>query len=190
MKTAFRGLVGAAVLFAAVTAGAARAGDFVVSSADIADSRTIAETFVFNGFGGCGGGNLSPALQWQGAPAGTRSFAITMFDPDAPTGSGWWHWVLYNLPPSTDRLARGAGDPSRQVLPIGSAQARNDFGAVGYGGPCPPRGARAHHFVFTVFALNIDALPVRPGSTAAMISYAIHEHILAEAKLTTIYGRF
>ena len=186
----FRTTLGMVVALAALTAAApARAGDFVLASPDIADQRSIAETFVYNGFG-CGGGNLSPALQWRGAPAGTKSFAITVFDPDAPTGSGWWHWVLYNIPASVDRLPRGAGDPARQLHPIGAVEGRTDFGTMGYGGPCPPKGSRAHHFVFTVYALDIDILPVRNGATAAMVGFNVHEHRLADAKLTAIYGRY
>ena len=179
----------AAVLAVLLASAPVRAADFVLTSPDVAEQRTIAETFVY-ALGGCGGGNLSPALQWRGAPAGTKSFAVTLFDPDAPTGSGWWHWVLYNLPASADRLSRGAGDPARQLLPLGAVQGRTDFGAAGYGGPCPPKGARAHHFVFTVTALDIDTLPVRPGATAAAISLAVHEHRLGDAKLTGIYGRY
>lgn len=189
---AFRITIGTAtlaLLAVALTATAARAGDFVLASPDVADQRTVAEAFVYNGYG-CGGGNLSPALQWRGAPAATRSFAVTVFDPDAPTGSGWWHWVLYNVPASVDRLPRGAGDPARQLLPFGAVEGRSDFGTLGYGGPCPPKGSRAHHFVFTVYALDVDALPVHNGASGAMVGFAVHEHKLAEAKLTTIYGRY
>ncbi len=166
------------------------AGELALSSPDIAEQRSIPETFINNSGGGCGGGNLSPALQWRGAPATTKSYALTVYDPDALTGSGWWHWVLYNIPASADRLARGAGDPARSLLPTGAVQGRTDFGTAGYGGPCPPRGNRPHHYIFTIFALDIDALPVKSGATAAMVGAAIYSHRLAEAKLTAIYGRY
>ncbi len=174
------------MVVASASALPARAGDFVLTSPDVADQRTVPETFVHDG---CGGGNLSPALQWRGAPAGTRSFVVTVYDPDVPSGSGWWHWVLYNLPASADRLARGAGDPARQLLPLGAVQGRNDFGTASYGGPCPLRGDRAHHYVFTVRALDVESLPVRNGASAAMVGITAHNHELAAAKLTAVYGR-
>ncbi|MEI6559615.1 MAG: YbhB/YbcL family Raf kinase inhibitor-like protein [Rhodospirillaceae bacterium] len=177
-----------ALAAAAGSAVPARAGDFALTSSDVAEQRFIAETHVYAG-GGCAGGNLSPALQWRGAPAATRSFVVTAFDPDAPSGSGWWLWVVYNLPASTDRLARGAGDPARALLPVGAVLGRTDYGAAGYGGPCPAKGDRPHHIVFTVTALDIETLPVRPGATAAMVGLAVHSHQLAAAKLTGIYGR-
>ncbi len=189
MKNFRKGASIAALFGAMVGGGPALAGEFILTSPDVAEQRSVAETFVFNGFG-CGGGNLSPALQWHGAPPGTKSFAITAFDPDATSGSGWWHWVVYNVPITVDRLARGAGDPARQLLPVGVVQGRTDFGAVGYGGPCPPKGSRPHHYVFTVYALDIDVLPARNGATAAMIGFTVHNHQLAEAKLTAIYGRY
>ena len=182
-------LAGLGVVALLTAAAPARAGDFVLTSPDIADQHSIPDIFANSSFG-CGGGNLSPALQWKGAPSGTRSFAVTVFDPDAPTGSGWWHWVVYNLPPSTDRLGRGAGDPNRQLMPVGTVQGRTDYGVAGYGGPCPPRGSRLHHYVFSVYALNIDVIPVRTGASAAMVGFFIHEHELAEAKLTAVYGHF
>src|SRR6476620_10493079 len=105
---------------------------------------------------GGSGGNVSPALSWSHAPPGTQSFALLMHDPDAPTGSGWWHWVVYNLPASTTSLAAGAGDPTKKLLPPGVVQGRTDFGAPGYGGPCPPQGDKPHRYIFTVFALKTD----------------------------------
>src|SRR5258706_14756539 len=108
---------------------------FVVTSKDMGAYKPIAMAQVFNGMN-CTGENLSPALSWTNAPSGTRSFAVTMYDPDAPTGSGWWHWVVYNIPISTTSLAMGADDASKNLLPPGTLQGNTDFGTPGYGGPC------------------------------------------------------
>lgn len=137
----------------------------------------------------CTGNNLSPALQWQGAPTATKSYAVTVYDPDAPTGSGWWHWVVYNIPGNVTRLAAGAGDPARNILPSGASQGNTDFGAPGYGGPCPPKGDKPHHYIFTVYALNTDRLDLPAGATAAYVGFNIHAHQLAKATLTALYGR-
>jgi len=116
---------------------------FKVSSTDIKEGK-LASAQVFNGMG-CTGGNTSPALAWTGAPAAAKSFAVTIYDPDAPTGSGWWHWVVYNLPATTTSLPAGAGDASKNLLPAGAVQGNTDFGAPGYGGACPPAGDKPHH---------------------------------------------
>src|SRR5438874_2565254 len=108
-------------------------------STDIRAGAKIGNTHVFKGMD-CTGDNLSPALSWQGGPAATKSYAVTIYDPDAPTGSGWWHWVVFNIPASTTRLAAGAGDAAKNLLPAGAVQGNTDFGAPGYGGPCPPKG--------------------------------------------------
>src|SRR5438067_2094273 len=95
---------------------------------------------------GCGGGNKSPHLAWSGAPAGTKSFALMVYDPDAPTGSGFWHWVMFDIPADTTELPKGAGDPKAATAPKGATQSRTDFGVPGYGGPCPPQGDPPHHY--------------------------------------------
>ncbi len=185
MKT----LAPALALAAALTATPALATDhFTLSSPDIATGRPIAERQVFSGFG-CSGGNVSPALTWHGAPAGTRSFALTVYDPDAPTGSGWWHWVVFNLPASTQQLAAGAGDSEHPGLPAGSVQSRTDFGKAGYGGPCPPKGDKPHRYIFTVYALKVDNLPLDAASPAAMVGFYINANTLAKASFTGTYGR-
>src|SRR5947208_13289781 len=139
------------------TARAQQPATFTLTSPDVHQGQTIPSANVFNGMG-CTGQNVSPALGWSGAPAGTKSFAVTIYDPDAPTGSGWWHWVVYNLPASVTKLAAGAGDPKKNLLPPGAAQGNTDFGSPGFGGACPPPGDKPHHYHFTVFALDTDKL--------------------------------
>ena len=161
---------------------------FVLTSPDIAAGATIAPRFVFNSFG-CTGDNVSPELRWQGAPAGTKSFAVTVYDPDAPTGSGWWHWVLFNMPAGTNSLPAGAGDGSGSKLPPGSVESRTDFGKPGYGGPCPPQGDRPHRYIFTVHALKTDKLDLAADSPAAMVGFMINANRLGKASFTATYGR-
>jgi len=160
---------------------------FTLTSTDFTEGTTLANAQVFNEFG-CKGGNVSPALAWSGAPAGTQSFALLMHDPDAPTGSGWWHWIVYNIPPGTYALAAGAGDPKKGQMPAGAVQGRNDYGSAGYGGPCPPPGS-PHHYNFTLYALKVAKLEVPQGASAALIGFNARAHALAEARLTGMYGR-
>ncbi len=159
-----------------------------LSSPDFADGRRIADEQVFNGFG-CHGGNVSPALRWSGEPAGTKGFAITMFDPDAPTGSGWWHWVVFDLPAPVHELPAGAGDPGSGSMPAGAVQSRTDFGKPGYGGPCPPKGHGVHHYQLTLYALDTPRLPLDEHAPAAMVAYYLNQHVLAKASLTGLYSR-
>jgi Raf kinase inhibitor-like YbhB/YbcL family protein len=160
---------------------------FTLTSTDFTEGGTLANAQVFNEFG-CKGGNASPALTWSGAPAGTQSFVLLMHDPDAPTGSGWWHWIVYNIPPGTTALPAGVGDPKKGQIPTGAVQGRNDYGAVGYGGPCPPPG-KPHRYNFTVYALKVAKLEVPQGASAALIGFNARAHALAEAQLTGMYGR-
>lgn len=175
---------------AAQTAGNAAhrgAGAFTLTSPDIAAGAHIAEAQVFNGFG-CTGGNISPTLSWRNAPAGTKSFALLVHDPDAPTGSGWWHWVVYNIPASASSLPAGAGDPHKQLMPPGVVQARTDFGTPGYGGPCPPPG-KPHHYYFRLYALKVASLDVPADASAAYISFSVNAQSLGKAQLMGVYGR-
>ena len=160
---------------------------FTLTSTDFTEGTTLANAQVFNEFG-CKGGNVSPALAWSGAPAGTQSFALLMHDPDAPTGSGWWHWIVYNIPVSTSALPAGAGDPKKGQVPAGAVQGRNDYGSVGYGGPCPPPGT-PHHYNFKLYALKVAKLEVPQGASAALIGFNARAQALAEAQLTGMYGR-
>jgi len=179
----------AALLLAAATPAAAQgAGRFTLTSPDLRPGGTIAARHVGN-YMGCTGQNVSPALRWSGAPAGTKSFAITAYDPDAPTGSGWWHWVVYNLPASATTLPAGAGDSKGAGLPSGAAQGNTDVGQPGYFGPCPPPGDKPHRYIFTVYALKTAKIDVPANATAAMVGFNLHANQLAKATLTARYGR-
>jgi len=127
------------VAFGGLSAPAARAQNMTLTSAEVADGSTIKDAQVANVFG-CKGGNISPSLSWSGAPSDTKSFAITVYDPDAPTGSGFWHWVMFNIPAATTSLPQGAGAPGKQ--PPGTTQVQNDYGTVGYGGRARRRASR------------------------------------------------
>jgi hypothetical protein len=178
-----------AVIFGALAATAAEAG-MKLTSAEVSDGATIKNPQVFNSFT-CTGDNVSPSLSWSGSPKETKSFVVTVYDPDAPTGSGWWHWVVVNLPASTTSIPKGAGDPKANLLPPGAMQTRTDFGAPGYGGPCPPKGDKPHHYHFTVYALDEDKLGFvqDPNGSGALVGYEVHFHTLAKASLVGTYGR-
>jgi Raf kinase inhibitor-like YbhB/YbcL family protein len=167
-------------------AAAKATGHFKLTAPDLALKGRIALPHVFNGMG-CNGQNISPALQWSNPPVGTKSFAVTMYDPDAPTGSGWWHWVMYNIPASTTILPDGAGNGKN--APSGSTQGMTDFGTKEYGGPCPPVGDKPHHYHITVFALKVDKLDVPGNATSAMVGYNLNANKLGTARVTGLYGR-
>jgi Raf kinase inhibitor-like YbhB/YbcL family protein len=157
-----------------------------LESPTIAAGASIPSAQVYDRLG-CRGKNVSPALRWSGAPPGTRSFAVTVFDPDA-SGAGWWHWLVYDIPPSVSDLTEGAGSPGGK-LPPGSVQGHNDFGAAGYGGPCPPRGSKPHRYVFTLYALKTDSIEAPPGSNPARLGPVLDANALAKASFTAFYGR-
>jgi Raf kinase inhibitor-like YbhB/YbcL family protein len=165
---------------------AAAGGEFTLRSADVKPGGLLREEQVFDGFG-CSGANVSPQLSWANAPRGTRSFALTVYDPDAPGGSGWWHWVVYDVPATATELPRGAGS-GKAPLPEGAKQGRTDFGAPGYGGACPPPG-KPHRYVFTVHALRVDRLDVPPDAPPAAIASAARASSLGSAGFTARYGR-
>jgi Raf kinase inhibitor-like YbhB/YbcL family protein len=169
----------------AATPGAA--GKFSLSSPVLKAGGTMGEAQVFNGFG-CQGGNVSPALSWSNPPAGTQSFALMVHDPDAPTGSGWWHWIVYNIPATTTSLPAGAGGAQSTSLPAGAVQGRTDFGTSGYGGPCPPPG-KPHHYYFRLYALKVAKLDVPKDATAAFIGFNVQGQSLGSAELLGMYGR-
>jgi Raf kinase inhibitor-like YbhB/YbcL family protein len=173
---------------AAFAINVAHAAGFTLSSPDIKAGSMIPKSFEFNGFG-CGGENKSPALKWAGAPKGAKSFAVTMYDPDAPTGSGWWHWMVINIPGDVGELPANVGVANSTSLPPGATQGRSDFGSNAWGGVCPPQGDKPHRYVFTVFALKTDKLEVPADATAALTGYMINANSLGKASFTAKYGR-
>lgn len=148
-------------------------------------AQVLSEDFGF----GCAGGNQSPHLAWSGAPAGTKSFAVTCFDPDAPTGSGFWHWVVVNIPSDVTELPLDAGNPKLGKMPTGALQTRTDFGMPGYGGPCPPQNDHPHRYIFTVFAVGAEALPVQADTSAAIVGFNLNFNTLAKASLMGLFKR-
>lgn len=156
---------------------------FTITSADLKNG-TFAMPQLLNGFG-CTGGNVSPELTWKGAPQGTKSFVLTMFDPDAPTGSGFWHWVVANIPAATTSLPNGA---SRSKMPAGAIESKNDTGQTGYAGPCPPPGP-AHRYIFTVFALKVGKIDVTADAGGALVGFNTRANAIGAATMTTKYGR-
>lgn len=176
-----------ALLIASIPA-LASAGGFKLSSPDLKPGKMMPQSFEFNGFG-CSGDNKSPALKWSGAPKGTKSFAVTVYDPDAPTGSGWWHWVVINIPADVTELPADAGALNSTTLPKGATQVRTDFGSAAWGGTCPPKGDKPHHYIFTVYALKTDKIDIPADATAALAGYMIHGNMLAKASFTARYGR-
>ncbi|MGH8183074.1 MAG: YbhB/YbcL family Raf kinase inhibitor-like protein [Rhodanobacteraceae bacterium] len=134
----------------------------------------------------CGGGNQSPPLQWHDAPAETKSYAVTMYDPDA-TG-GFWHWIAFDIAIGAHGLNAGAGTPHSGNAPGDTEQPRNDFGNAGYSGPCPPPG-KSHHYVITVYALDVPELGIKAHFSRKDALAAIKQHTLAKATLVVTWGR-
>lgn len=154
-------------------------------SPDFTDGGALPDAQVLNGFG-CSGPNISPELAWSGVPEGTKSFVVTAYDPDAPTGSGWWHWTVANIPADVTGLAAGA---SPSGLPAGAVEGRTDFGSPGFGGACPPEGDAPHRYVFTVYAMPEASLPLDGNASGAMFGFYARSMALEEAVLTATYGR-
>lgn len=178
----------------ALAGAAAQAQGFTISSPDIAADRPFSERFIFSGLG-CAGSNLSPALNWTAPPEGTKSLALMVHDPDAPTGgAGIWHWVVVNMPASARGLEQGAGTADGARLPPGSKQVPNDYAGLngampGWGGPCPPKGAAAHHYVFTLYALGVEKIELPAAATASHHGFVVNRNVLAKAVLSVPYGR-
>ena len=166
----------------------AQAAGFTLTSPDIKANAMIDKKFEFNGFG-CSGENKSPALKWSGAPKDTKSFAVTVYDPDAPTGSGWWHWSVINIPATVTELKPDAGNVSGANLPQGARQVRIDYGVAGWGGVCPPEGDKPHRYIFTVHALKTDKLDIPADATAALAGFMINANSIGKASFTAKYGR-
>ncbi len=158
------------------------ADNFTLTSSDLKGQLTKKQEF--NGFG-CSGENISPQLSWENAPKGTKSFAITVYDPDAPTGSGWWHWVVFDIPSNKTTLASGFGNSdSKEAI-----QSITDYGKTGFGGACPPVGDKAHRYIFTVHALDIETLGLDKNTNAATVGYYINSHSIAKASIISYYNR-
>ena len=175
-------------LFAGAAAGADSPA-FQASSPDVLSGKPIAAKFIYNGFG-CTGQNVSPAVMWKNAPAGTRSFAVLVHDPDAPTGgAGFWHWLVIDIPPGTSFLPQGAGASDGKRLPAGSRQVTTDFGTPGWGGPCPPVGDKPHRYNFTVYALKVEKLDLPANATASLTGFMINGNALAKAAFSGSFGR-
>ena len=143
---------------------------------------------VFSGLG-CSGKNISPSLKWTTPSKNAKSFALTVYDPDAPTGSGWWHWVLFNIPAEINELKADAGNPSKGLAPKGSIQSVTDFGTPGFGGACPPVGDKPHQYIFTVYALDVAKLDLDEKTSPAMVGFFLNQHVIAKASLIAYYRR-
>jgi Raf kinase inhibitor-like YbhB/YbcL family protein len=162
---------------------------FVLSSPDTRLAAKVPEEYTANVFG-CTGGNSSPELHWTGAPAGTKSFVLTLFDPDEHGDpSGWWHWVVYDIPANVDKLVKGAGVEHSTALPSGTMQGRTDLGNDAYHGPCPDKGEPPHRYTFTIYALSVEKLDVPPDSSGAMVVSTAKDHLLGKAVFIAHYGR-
>ena len=168
---------------AAMMPALAGAADFTLSSKALTDG--VAAEQVANAFG-CSGGNVSPDLAWSGAPEGTKAFTLTLYDPDAPTGSGFWHWVVTDIPGDATGLPAGAGE---DLSAVAARAMRNDAGTRTYLGPCPPEGASPHRYVFTLTALGVDHLEVPDDASAAIVGFMTGANALGRAELTVTFGR-
>jgi Raf kinase inhibitor-like YbhB/YbcL family protein len=171
------------VLFCATVVAAQ---EFTLKSDQMGGQLTIEN--VYAGFG-CTGKNISPSLQWINAPKSAKSFALSVYDPDAPTGSGWWHWVIFNIPSDVMELKTDAGNIQKKIAPAGSIQSMTDFGKPGFGGACPPVGDKPHRYLFTVFALDVAKLDLDEKAGAALVGYMLNAHAIAKASLISYYGR-
>ncbi|MEM1428843.1 MAG: YbhB/YbcL family Raf kinase inhibitor-like protein [Pseudomonadota bacterium] len=175
-----RTILSAAVLAAGLLAGHAAAEGFSLTSTTIAEGQQLDAAQVFQGFG-CEGGNIAPDLAWSGAPDGTQSYALTVYDPDAPTGSGWWHWFAINIPADVTALPSGA------ALPDGAVELTNDYGVSGFGGACPPPG-EVHRYQFTVHALG-TTLDLGADVSNALAGFMVNANSLASDTITAVYSR-
>ncbi|AYQ42366.1 YbhB/YbcL family Raf kinase inhibitor-like protein [Burkholderia lata] len=168
-----------------IAVGTARAGDFSIESAELAggafDHAQVSSSF------GCHGQNISPSIRWTDAPAGTQSYLLTMFDADAPTGSGFWHWVVADIPASARGIAPGSGNDVAR-LPAGAVPMKNDTGHAGYLGPCPAQG-ETHRYVITLTALKVAKLPVERDATPAVVGFIAHDQAIAKATMTVRLSR-
>jgi Raf kinase inhibitor-like YbhB/YbcL family protein len=159
-----------------------QAENFTLESSDL--KSEMSKTEEFKGFG-CDGSNLSPALEWKGAPEGTKSFAVTLYD----TTAHFWHWTIFDIPASQKGLAAGAGDPQKGLAPEGSIQGKNDYGLIGFGGPCPPKGDKPHTYIYTVYALKVAKLGADQHTNPIAVGLLLEKNALAKASIKSHYGR-
>jgi len=171
-----------------VSCSTSHAKAFKVKSSEIKYGGMIKETHVFDGFG-CSGKNISPQISWKNAPKDTKSFAITVYDPDAPTGSGWWHWFLVNIPSSYEEIPSNFGAQNKFSLDEGILQVRNDFGQYKFGGPCPPKADKRHRYIFTIHALKVEKLDLDKNATAALAGFMINQNSIAKTSFMAFYDR-
>ncbi len=159
-----------------------------IDSLDVKPKSTLTSKQVFNGFG-CKGENISPQIGWKDAPKDAKSFALTVYDPDAPTGSGWWHWLVVNIPTNYQELSTNFGAKDSFALKDGILQIKNDFGLYRFGGACPPQGDKPHKYIFTVHALKVDKLDLNESSSAALAGYFINQNTIAKVSFNAFYSR-
>lgn len=169
-------------------ASSVAAVEFALTSSDFKAGDSLGNAQVANSFG-CSGGNVSPALSWANAPKDTRSFVLMVYDPDAPTGSGFWHWVVLNIPATATSLPQGIAADDKTRLPTGAIQSRTDVGVPGFIGACPPQGDKPHRYQFTLYALDVASLPLTADTTPAVVGFNVHFHTLAKAQLQAVYQR-
>lgn len=159
---------------------------FTLSSNNTGGQASINEEF--NGFG-CTGKNISPELLWKNAPEETKSFAVTMYDPDAPTGSGWWHWIVFDIPSNINQLVAGAGNVNSNLIPDNVIQSITDYGTKGFGGPCPPKGHGLHQYIITVYALKTEKLGLTAETNPAVVGYYLWNNTIAKASIIMYYKK-
>ena len=162
------------------------AQEFTLKSDDMGGQLSLSQ--VFEGMG-CSGKNMSPSLKWINAPANTKSFAVTVYDPDAPSGSGWWHWVIFNIPAGVNELKADAGRLEKKLAPAGTVQSVTDWGRPGFNGACPPAGAPAHRYLFTVYALSVPKLDLDEKTPPATVGFMMSASTIAKASLIAYYQR-
>ncbi|WP_445721651.1 YbhB/YbcL family Raf kinase inhibitor-like protein [Flavobacterium sp.] len=159
---------------------------FTLKSNDLGGQSTKKQEF--NGFG-CEGENTSPQLNWENAPTGTKSFAITMYDPDAPTGSGFWHWIVFNIPNNINEIVTNAGNINSNLMPKGAIQSTTDYGIKGFGGPCPPKEHGIHQYIITIYALKTDKLQLDANTNPAIVGFYLWQNTIEKASIVTYYKR-
>ena len=171
-------------IFILFTTSALMAGDFTLQSTDIDTNLTKVQEF--NGYDGCTGDNISPQLSWKNAPKGTKSFIVTMEDTNSPIGITWWQWLVIDIPGNVTELATNA---SGKAMPKGSIELKNNYDIIGYSGACPPKGDKAHRYVFNVLALDVEKLSITERRNDAVLGNLIKRHTIAKASMTSYYQR-